>query len=185
MGRLCERKQPVVLCEAFAQRVAQGRPGHLTFLGDGPQRSELEDTIVRLGLRDRVTLHGWATGSQVREHLTAAHALALPSTAEGLPVVLMEAMALGRPVITTPVAAIPELVNPQCGRLVPVGDAAALAEAIDAVLDAPYEQRVAWGRVGRDRVAARHDAAAEARRLIGAFAGQPAADVDGDRRHAD
>lgn len=185
VGRLCERKQPILLCEAFAQRVAQGRPGHLTFLGDGPLRPALDDTIDRLRLRGRVTLHGWANSAEVREHLAAAHALALPSTAEGLPVALMEAMALGRPVITTPVAAVPELVTPDCGRLVPVDDVAALAQAINEVLDADPEQRATWGQAGRARVAARHDAVAEARRLCAAFAGRPAAEIDGAERRGD
>ncbi len=96
---------------------------------------------------------GWISSAGVREEILAARALVLASFAEGLPVVLMEAMALRRPVISTYVAGIPELVRPGVdGWLVPAGDVAALTEAIAACLEAP----VGGARThGRGRAAAR------------------------------
>jgi glycosyltransferase involved in cell wall biosynthesis len=96
--------------------------------------------------------------------------LVLPSFAEGLPVVIMEALALGRPVVSTFVAGIPELVQPgHNGWLVPAGDAEALAKAIGEVLAAPIPVLEQMGQVGREQVLAEHDvrrAAAALRELF-------------------
>jgi glycosyltransferase involved in cell wall biosynthesis len=88
--------------------------------------------------------------------------MVLPSFAEGLPVVIMEALALSRPVISTYVAGIPELVEPgTCGWLVPPGSLEALTEAMRAALQAPVEKLEQMGRVGAERVAQQHNAAIE------------------------
>ncbi len=101
---------------------------------------------------------GWISSEQVREEILAARALVLPSFAEGLPVVIMEAMALRRPVISTYVAGIPELVAPgEHGWLVPAGDAEALADAMQACLDAPVDKLARMGEAAHARVRARHD----------------------------
>src|SRR5262249_57523321 len=84
----------------------------VVLVGDGPLRRPIEARVERLGLRDRVRLTGWLGTERVREEIELARALVLPSFAEGLPVVLKEAMALGRPVISTYVAGIPELGRP-------------------------------------------------------------------------
>ena len=89
----------------------------------------------------------------------------MPSFAEGLPVVIMEAMAAGRPVIATFVAGIPELVTPETGRLVPAGDAGALAEAILALAAISRERLAEMGQDARERVLTRHDVNREAKRL--------------------
>ena len=90
----------------------------------------------------------------------------MPSFAEGLPMVVMEAMAAGRPVIATYVAGMPELVRPgETGWLVPAGDVAALAEAMRAVAETPPEVLAAMGCAGRSRVLQRHDVDREAAKL--------------------
>src|SRR5262249_36848086 len=92
----------------------------------------------------------------------------LPSFAEGLPVVLMEALALGRPVVTTYIAGIPELVRPgREGWLVPAGSVEELAAAMREVLSAPAERLTEMGRSGAEWAAQRHDAGAEAKKLAG------------------
>ena len=101
----------------------------------------------------------------MRQHLLDARAFVLPSFAEGLPVVLMEALALRRPVITTWIAGIPELVDSEVGWLVPPGDAAALADAIRAALVAPVARLAEMGEIGRERVRAAHDANANGAQL--------------------
>jgi glycosyltransferase involved in cell wall biosynthesis len=143
-----------------------GRTFQLVLVGDGPMRAEVEAAIRSRGLTERVHITGWATGAQVRAHLEEARALVLPSFAEGLPVVLMEALALGRPVLTTYIAGIPELIsNGQQGWLFPAGDPSAAADAMIACLDAPVDTLRAMGESGRSRVAQMHDAHSNAASL--------------------
>jgi glycosyltransferase involved in cell wall biosynthesis len=124
-------------------------------------------------LEERVELTGWQSNSQVRALIREARALILPSFAEGLPVVLMEALALGRPVIATYVAGIPELVTDQiCGWLVPAGSIEQLARAIRQCLDAPDILIQRMGMIGRRRVLERHDIAKESRKLADLFRGK-------------
>ncbi len=170
VGRLCEQKAPVLLCEAFALVVGRGLSGRLVLVGDGPMRGEVEALIARRGLGDRISLVGWASGEEVRRRLAGARAMVLPSFAEGLPVAIMEALAMGRPVVSTFVAGIPELVDASCGWLVPAGDVEALAEAMAEVLAASPEHLAGLGRAGRARVIARHDAREQAERLLEAIA---------------
>jgi glycosyltransferase involved in cell wall biosynthesis len=134
-------------------------------------RPDVEALIEALGLGDRVRITGWIDSGQVREEILAARALVLPSFAEGLPVVIMESMALRRPVISTFVAGIPELVRSgQDGWLVPAGDVEALQTAIEACLAAPEEVLARMGEAGRERVLARHSADIEAAKLGRLFA---------------
>ncbi|MDU1694718.1 MAG: glycosyltransferase, partial [Bradyrhizobium sp.] len=124
VGRLCEQKGQLILIEA-ARRLAEANVDFtLTLVGDGELRQDIAALIDKHGLADRIRITGWATAGEVRSHLLRGRALVLPSFAEGLPVVIMEAMALRRPVISTYVAGIPELVRDQeHGWLVPAGDA--------------------------------------------------------------
>src|SRR5213075_3415125 len=92
--------------------------------------------IAQRKLGDVVRLAGIQTAEEIRQHLKRARAFVLPSFAEGLPVVIMEALALGRPVITTAIAGIPELVDQSCGWLIPAGSEDALVEAMTAALRA-------------------------------------------------
>lgn len=102
----------------------------------------------------------------MRERILAARALVVSSFAEGLPVVIMEAMALRRPVIATIVAGIPELVRPgEDGWLVPAGDAGALADAMRKCLEAPADLITRMGEGARERVLIRHDVNTEAAKL--------------------
>lgn len=171
VGRLCEQKGQLLLLEAAQRLAQQGVEFELVLVGDGELRRECEELIARHGLGRRVRITGWATGERVREELNAARALVLPSFAEGLPVVIMEALALGRPVISTYVAGIPELVEPGVsGWLVPAGDVERLAAAMRECLAAAPEALDALGAAGRARVLERHDAAHAAALLAEAFA---------------
>lgn len=166
IGRMAEQKGLPLLVEAMAL-AAPGLPGlRLALVGDGPLRPMIEGRIAALGLQDRIRLTGWLDEAAVRAELSAATALVLPSFAEGLPMVVMEAMAAARPVIATAIAGLPELVTPETGWLVPAGDAQALADAIIALAAMPRDRLVEMGAAGRARVFARHDADTEARRLL-------------------
>ncbi|TNF52603.1 MAG: colanic acid biosynthesis glycosyltransferase WcaL [Burkholderiales bacterium] len=166
VGRLCEQKGQLILLEAVRQLRDRGIGFQLVLAGDGEMRPEVEQLINQHRLQDRVRITGWIDSELVRQELQAARAMVLPSFAEGLPVVIMEAMVLERPVVTTTVAGIPELVRQgQDGWLVAPGDAQALAEALVQVLHADVEVLQAMGREARRRVIARHDIDVEAAKL--------------------
>lgn len=166
IGRLSPEKGQLLLLEAVA-RVARVVPDlELELIGDGPLRAALEERIHTLELGERVELSGWQPAARVREALLRARGLVVPSFAEGLPVVIMEALAMGRPVLSTRIAGIPELVEDgACGWLFEAGSVNALANAVERALTTPDEELEAFGRVGRERVARCHDQVREAERL--------------------
>lgn len=170
IGRLSEQKGHLLLLEAAHLLAVEGLDFKLVFVGDGPLRSDIEKQIAEYGLQKHIEITGWASSEQVREQLLAARAMVLPSFAEGLPVVIMEALALNRPVISTYVAGIPELVEPGvCGWLVPPGSAEKLAIAMGAALQAPLEKLEEMGKAGAERVARQHNIDLEAKKLIALF----------------
>lgn len=171
VGRLCEQKGQLLLIEAMNHLATEGADFELTLVGDGELRADIEALIVRYGLQNKVRMTGWVGGNQVRDEIVAARAMVLPSFAEGLPVVLMEAMALRRPVISTYVAGIPELVLPgENGWLVPAGDVEALTEAMRTCLNASDNTLVRMGAAGQKRALERHNVdktALKLRKLFG------------------
>ena len=153
-GRLDAQKGLDVLLEAW-RRVVDEVPGaRLTLLGDGPQRSDLEETAQRLGITRSVTFAGVVDDVPARLHL--ARAFVLPSTAEGMSSALLEAMAAGRPVVATRVSGSTELVrHGREGLLAEPGDAAGLAAALRRLLaDTDLADRL--GRNARERVRRRY-----------------------------
>ena len=157
VGRFSAQKGFALLIEAMAIAAPSLPDLHLTLVGDGEMRREIKDLIDKYGLGPRITLAGWQDEAGVRKSLDAAQALILPSFAEGLPMVLMEAMANGRPVIATAIAGVPELVNRDAGWIVPAGDAMALATAIHALSQMSPERLAEMGAAARKRVFERHD----------------------------
>lgn len=169
VGRLCPAKAQAAIPAAVAA-LHRRYPGlKVLLIGDGPCRAEIEAACRRHGVADRVILHGWASNDAVRDHIAASRALLLPSLAEGLPVVIMEAFALGRPVISTHVAGIPELLDARCGWLIPPGDAQALTRAMEAALAASPDELAARGAIGRARVERLHDRRILADALVALF----------------
>ncbi|WP_411563091.1 glycosyltransferase family 4 protein [Pseudomonas shirazensis] len=170
VGRLCEQKGQLLLLEAAQKLAAQGKAFELVLAGDGEMRAEIETLIVRHGLQGQVRITGWISSGQVREELLAARALVLPSFAEGLPVVIMEAMALRRPVLTTYVAGIPELVRPgENGWLFPAGAVQELAAAMADCFGQPDEVLQRMGDAAHQRVLERHDIDTEVAKLASYF----------------
>jgi glycosyltransferase involved in cell wall biosynthesis len=167
VGRLAPVKGIRILLEAMGRVAA---PVRLTIVGDGPDRAHLERAAAPLG--DAVRFTGYLSQAEVAATLTRAHVVVLPSLAEGVPVMLMEAMAARLPVIATQVAGTAELVEDGVsGRLVPPGDAVSLAAAIDALaVDEGRRQRM--GEAGRAAVRGGFDIHDEARRLAALFAGR-------------
>jgi colanic acid/amylovoran biosynthesis glycosyltransferase len=166
VGRLDERKAQILLVAAASQLVEEGTRCEIVLAGDGEMRPNIEEAIRRAGLQESFTITGWVSGERVKAELDAARAMVLPSFSENLPVAIMEAMALCRPVISTYVAGIPELIEPgKTGWLVPAGDEVALAGAMREALIAPAAQLAAMGAAGRRHILDQHDALKEAEKL--------------------
>ncbi len=170
VGRLCEQKGQLLLVQATAQLLHEGRSLELVLVGDGPMRKEVESVIAREKIGDHVRITGWASGETVQREIEDARVFVLPSFAEGLPVVLMEALGRGRPVISTYVAGIPELVlDNECGFLVPAGSVEHVARAMARALDSDTEALSAMGQLGYQRVREMHDAHTNAKALLVLF----------------
>jgi glycosyltransferase involved in cell wall biosynthesis len=160
-----ERTQPVILSvgrlkapkdfSTLLRALAQLEPGAFTvrIVGDGPEREALEEEAHSLGLADVQFL---GERNDVPAQIDDADVFALASRSEGLPVSVLEAMAAGLPVVASAVGGVPELLDEGTGRLVPPGDPAALAEALQGVLADPG-LRSRLGRAARARVEERFD----------------------------
>ncbi|MDO9127837.1 glycosyltransferase [Methylotenera sp.] len=172
VGRLCEQKGQLLLLEATKYLADKGVNFELVLAGDGEMRSDIEQLIATYHLASRVRITGWISSDQVRQEILAARALVLPSFAEGLPVVIMEAMSLCRPVLTTYVAGIPELVqHGKNGLLFEAGSVEALADAIESILTASSASLMQMGESARQQVLLRHDIDIEATKLAKLFRG--------------
>jgi glycosyltransferase involved in cell wall biosynthesis len=166
VGRFDAWKGQLILIGAARRLRDAGIRCEIVLVGDGSFRKSIDHAIRRDGLEDIITVTGLASGARVKEEILAARCLVLPSFYEGLPAVIMEAMALGRPVISTYVGGIPELVESGAtGWLVPAGDELALSAAMRAALSTPVDQLAAMGAAGRLRVLERHDSIKEATKL--------------------
>jgi glycosyltransferase involved in cell wall biosynthesis len=170
VARFSEAKGHMLLLEAAERLAAEGLAFEIVLAGDGPLRPAVEEEVKAKGLQGHVRLAGWMSSAQVRDAIVSSRAMVLPSFAEGLPVVFMEAFALGRPVIASSIAGIPELVEAGVsGWLIPAGSVDALVASMRSALQATPEQLDAMGRAGAARVASDHDARKEARKLLALF----------------
>lgn len=174
VGRLTPAKGQRVLLQSFAALPADLAP-KLTLVGAGPDEAALKALARELGISQRVTFTGPQTEAQVLAHMRAADLFCLPSFAEGIPVVLMEAMACGLPCLSTTACGIPELItHGEHGLLVRPGDVQGLAQAMASLLrDAPLRQRM--GRAGRAQVQSSYDLDRNVLALAGALQQVPTA----------
>jgi glycosyltransferase involved in cell wall biosynthesis len=162
IGRLSAEKGQLLLLDAMKQLIADAPDARLVLAGDGELRPLIEQRILDLGLRGHVELTGWLDEAAVKSYIQKARVLVQPSFAEGLPVVIMEALALGRPVISTAIAGIPELVRTdENGWLVTAGSVSELVDALHKALRASEAQLAAMGSAGRERVRTQHHVATE------------------------
>ena len=169
MGRLDPVKGALLLIEAMALVLKTHPDARLTLAGDGPARRAAELCAAERGLGASVRFTGYLTQGQVAELLSQSDMLVLPSFAEGLPVVYMEALASRIPVVASRVAGVPELVEDGIvGYAVPPGDVATLADRICRLLSDPEAAR-AMGEAGRKAVEAEFDITRESARLATIF----------------
>ena len=166
VGRLCEQKGQMLLIEAAKNIRDAGIDFELVLAGDGEMRAEIEALICKYALQATISITGWISSEEVRKHLLAAQALVLPSFGEGLPVVIMEAMSLKRPVISTYIAGIPELlVHGENGWLCVAGDVDNLTNVMREALVTPIARLQSMGNAAFERVIARHNIDTEAHKL--------------------
>ena len=165
VGRLVSAKGQRILIDAIAKLRSAGRDVHLTLVGDGPDRGALESSVDHLGLRAAVEFTGSVNQDKIRSLYERADVFALASFAEGIPVVLMEAMAMEIPCISTRIAGIAELIESgEDGLLVAPSDVDGLASAVAALMDDPA-LRERLGKAGRLRVQREYELSASVERL--------------------
>ncbi len=170
VARLSPVKAHAILLNAIAQLKQEGCNVECTIVGDGPERAHLESLCSTLELQDRVTFAGSVDQDAIQRFYDRADIFVLPSFAEGVPVVLMEAMAKELPVITCRIMGIPELVDHGInGLLLSPGRCEHLAEAI-AQLANDVEMRTAMGRNGRQKILREFDVGVSAGELVAIFA---------------
>ena len=170
VGRLAPAKGQHILIDAVETLTQEGRSVRLRLVGSGPDEASLWVHAERVAARDRVVFEGAVDQDHIRDFYAAANAFCLPSFAEGLPVVLMEAMAMEIPCVTTYIAGIPELIRDgEDGLLVPASDLDALVIALANLMD-DAELRQRLGKSGRARVREHYDLRRNVERLAAIFA---------------
>jgi len=169
VGRLCVQKGQLLLPGVAASLRNEFPRLRIILIGDGPIRHELETLISKRDVSEVIEFKGWQSNVEVCEAMRNARALVLPSFAEGLPIVIMEALALGRPVISTYVAGIPELVDSGCGWIVIPGSETDLVEAMRSALMADAQQLRRLGLEGRRRIEEKYDLKKNAQQLLALF----------------
>jgi colanic acid/amylovoran biosynthesis glycosyltransferase len=185
VGRLAPAKAQFILIAAIDRLVKEGRNVRLRLVGDGQDRAALERNVKTRQLTGRVVFEGWLNPERVRELYRLTDIFALASFAEGVPVVLMEAMAMEIPCVATRITGIPELIRDGVdGCLVTPADEAELARAITRLIDDAVLRR-RLGEAGRRRVLEKYDLAHNVdylasifqRRLAGTMPERPRSDV--------
>ena len=170
VGRLVPAKGQRILIEAIAQLVHAGHPVCLELVGDGPDRRELEAMVRARRLHEFVNFAGAVNQDQIKDFYRQADIFALASFAEGIPVVLMEAMAMEIPCVATRIAGIPELIeNGVSGLLVSPSDIVGMADAIARLMASP-ELRQSLGAAGRLRVQQEYELSRNTAQLSTIFA---------------
>jgi glycosyltransferase involved in cell wall biosynthesis len=176
IGTLHEVKGQTHLIEACRRLAERGIPFSCRFVGEGPDRAALERQVADAGLTDRVAFLGRRTRAEIAALLASSDVLVAPSVPtrsgkrEGIPVVLMEAMSAGLPVVASALSGIPELViDGSSGLTVPPGDAGAIAGALTRLHEDP-DLRARLGVAARERVVAEFDVDRNAARLVERFA---------------
>jgi glycosyltransferase involved in cell wall biosynthesis len=165
VGRLDVRKGHIFLVEALGRLVREGLDVRLTIVGEGPERGSLEQLARDLGVADRLELPGAVGQDDIPAYFRDADIFSMLSFAEGVPTVLMEAMASGLPVVAPRIMGIPELVEDGVsGTLVTPAHVEELTSALRRQIEGPEERR-RMGVAGRERVVSTFEVAECVRRV--------------------
>ena len=169
VGRLVPAKGHDILLASLKILISGGRDLHLKLVGDGPDRTSLEKSVSEKGLGQDVTFLGSLNQDQTLEAFQGADIFALASSAEGIPVVLMEAMSMEIPCIASNITGIPELIRHEIdGILVSPSDETGLANAIAYLIDNP-QARKKIGKAGRQRVLEKYNLESNVKNLAKIF----------------
>lgn len=169
VGRLVSTKGQRILIQATQKLIRDGRSLRLCFVGDGPDRTELQKLVDDLGIAQQIKFEGSLNQDQIQDFYRKADIFALASFAEGIPVVLMEAMSMEIPCVATSINGIPELIhNGLDGLLVAPSDHEGMAAALARLMDDPA-LRESIGKAGRQRVLKKYEISASADRLSDIF----------------
>jgi len=170
VGRLVSLKGHGVLLDAMARLRDRGVEARATIVGDGPHRRSLEESVRRHRLADRVQLIGAVGQDEIRDLYARSDVFCLPSFGEGVPVVLMEAMSMAKPVVTSRITGIPELVDDGVsGLLTAPGRADQVADALERLAGDPAGRR-RMGEAGREKVVAEFSTEGTAQQLARIYA---------------
>jgi colanic acid/amylovoran biosynthesis glycosyltransferase len=169
VGRLVSTKGQRILIQAVERLIQAGRQVQLRFVGDGPDRKELENMVRERGLSSNILFEGAINQDRIQTYYEAADIFALASFAEGIPVVLMEAMAMEIPCVASRINGIPELIRDGVdGLLVAPSDIEGMAGALARLMDDPALRE--WlGKAGRVRVQQSYELSSSADRLAAVF----------------
>lgn len=174
VGRLTPAKGQHLLVEAVTRIARQGGAIRLRVIGAGPDLQSLREQVAGLDAADVVRLEGAVNPDRIREVYAGAHCFCMASFAEGIPVVLMEAMAMGLPCVATWITGIPELIRDGVdGLLVAPSDIDGLVDSLRRLMDDP-DLRTRLGRSGRERVCQRYDLQRNVEALAAVFAARVA-----------
>ena len=165
VGRLSEEKGQALLLESIAALSAQGLRMRLHLVGDGPDRRWLEDFTEQLGITSSVIFEGWIDEAKLMSLYSTTDIFVLSSLAEGIPMVLIEAMALEKPCVAPRIAGIPELIDDGVdGLLFAVANVEELSQQIRRLLQSP-EMRQSMGKQARAKVLREYDMGRNAQRF--------------------
>jgi len=137
VGSLIPRKGCKYLIHAFGSLIRKLPNYQLHFVGEGPDRPELQQLVVNMSIKDQVCFHGTLSRDDVTRFMSSAKLFVLPSLEEGLGVVILEAIASGTPCVASRIGGIPDIITEGTGRLVPPSDPAALDAAMYEILSSP------------------------------------------------
>jgi len=166
VGRFSPAKAHLLLLDVISRLSKEGRYFRVELIGDGPLRRRVEERIEQDGLGHLVRVVGALSEEEVVREVLASRCMLLPSFIEGLPVTLLESLALARPVVASRVAGVPEVVEDGVnGWLVTPGSVDSLATAIREVLDTPTDRLFEMGLAGREVVRKNHDVRQEVKKL--------------------
>jgi len=169
VGRLVPAKGQHIIVAALQTLVKKGHQVRLRMVGDGPDRASLEKQVELLGLVDQVIFEGAVNQDRIRALYALADIFSIPSFAEGIPIVLMEAMAMEIPCVTTRITGIPELIrNGEDGLLVAPSDIQGLADALERLIT-DVQLRETLGKHGRARVIEKYNLAQNVDHLAQVF----------------
>jgi glycosyltransferase involved in cell wall biosynthesis len=169
VGRLTPAKGQHLLIDAVASLTQQGRRVRLRLVGNGPDYDSLRAHADRLANRETIVFEGAVNQDRIRSLYATADVFCLPSFAEGLPVVLMEAMSMQIPCVTSSIAGIPELIRDGIdGLLVPASDVDALVDSLAMLMD-DEKLRNQLAKNGRTRILEHYDLAPNVKELAAIF----------------